>query len=238
MSRRIVQNNIEDLDGGDWVRPIVKENLSERAYGDLKNALMHGKLKPGERLRLRPMSARFGISATPMREALLRLVSEKTLTLDIRGTVIVPTLSLSELMEIRAIRMDLEGRAAASAALKASREEIDRLEEIHLEITDCHRQQQFEKAIVLNTEFHLGLCRAGQMPIVYDIVEVLWMRCGPILSHLYDGGLPDWEPHPHGLIIRALRDRHEKRAQEAIQEDIIRGGQGLLDHVRAMVGSS
>lgn len=214
------------------MQPIVKENLSDRAYADLRQALMRGQLRPGALLRLRPMSARFGISATPMREALLRLVSEKALTLDARGTVMVPTLTLDQLLEIRAIRTDLEGRAAAAAARCASRDEIDGLEAIHSQISQCHLSRSFEKAVDLNTEFHLSLCRMGRLPIVYDIVESLWVRCGPILSHLYDAGLPDWEPHPHLRVIAALRAGDGEGARDAIREDIERGGQGLLTHVK------
>ncbi len=182
----------------DWARPIIKENLSERAYSSLRAALMRGQLRPGERLRLRPMSVRFGISATPMREALLRLVSEKALALDARGTVAVPTLTLDQLLEIRTIRTDLEGRAAAAAAKLASDSEIEALAEAHRQMALCHKLKQFEKAIDLNTEFHLDLCRLGRLPVLYDLVEGLWVRCGPILSHLYDGGPPeDWDAHAH-----------------------------------------
>lgn len=232
MSRSPQENSAKTLEEADWVQPIVKENLSDRAYSDLRQALMRGQLRPGALLRLRPMSARFGISATPMREALLRLVSEKALTLDARGTVVVPTLTLDQLLEIRAVRTDLEGRAAAAAARFASKQEIDGLEAIHRQISQCHLSQQFEKAVDLNTEFHLGLCRLGRMPIVYDIVEGLWVRCGPILSHLYDAGLPDWEPHPHLRVIAALRADDGEGARDAIREDIERGGQGLLTHVK------
>ncbi|MDZ5699761.1 GntR family transcriptional regulator [Chelativorans sp. M5D2P16] len=215
------------------MRPIAKENLSERAYAQLRSALMHGQLKPGERLLLRPMSERFGISATPMREALLRLVSEKALALDARGTVVVPTLTLEQLLEIRSIRLDLEGRAAAEAARIASSEAITELEEIHARISECHRTGAFARAVNLNTAFHLQLCESGKLPIVLEIVERLWVRCGPILSHLYDAGVPDWEPHPHLRIIAALRARDPEGARAGIQEDIERGGKGLLDHVRS-----
>lgn len=216
----------------DWARPIIKENLSERAYSSLREALMRGQLRPGERLRLRPMSVRFGISATPMREALLRLVSEKALALDARGTVAVPTLTLDQLLEIRSIRTDLEGRAAAAAAKIASDGDIDGLANIHGQMALCHKLKQFEKAIDLNTEFHLLLCRLGKLPVLYDLVEGLWVRCGPILSHLYDGGLPeDWDVHAHLRIITALRNRDPDAARQAISEDIINGGQGLLAHV-------
>jgi DNA-binding GntR family transcriptional regulator len=216
----------------DWARPIVKENLSERAYSSLRQALMRGQLRPGERLRLRPMSVRFGISATPMREALLRLVSEKALALDARGTVAVPTLTLDQLLEIRTIRTDLEGRSAAAAASVASDNEIDTLANIHARMCNCHQIQQFEEAIDLNTEFHLLLCRMGRLPVLYDLVEGLWVRCGPILSHLYDGGLPeDWESHAHLRILAALRNHDPNAARKAICEDIINGGRGLLAYV-------
>jgi DNA-binding GntR family transcriptional regulator len=232
VSRSLQENSAEAAGEADWVQPIVKENLSDRAYADLRQALMRGQLRPGALLRLRPMSARFGISATPMREALLRLVSEKALTLDARGTVMVPTLTLDQLLEIRAIRTDLEGRAAAAAARCAASDEIDGLEAIHSQISKCHLSRSFEKAVDLNTEFHLTLCRMGRLPIVYDIVESLWVRCGPILSHLYDAGLPDWEPHPHLRLIAALRARNAEGARDAMREDIERGGQGLLAHVK------
>jgi DNA-binding GntR family transcriptional regulator len=209
----------------------VKENLSERAYLELRGALMRGQLRPGEKLLLRPMSARFGISATPMREALLRLASEKALSLDARGTALVPTLTLDQLLEIRTIRVDLEGRAAAAAAERATDEEVEGLADLHARISLCHEQRDFAAAVDLNTEFHLTLCALARLPILYEIVEGLWVRCGPILSHLYDAGVPDWEPHPHLRVIAALRARDRDGARDAIREDIERGGQGLLDHV-------
>lgn len=194
---------------------------------------MLGKLKPGEALRLRPVAARFGISPTPMREALLRLVFERGLTLDARGSVIVPTLTLEQLEEIRSIRVDLEGKAAAAAALRATSDEVDSLEVLHARIMTCHTRSAWEEAVELNTQFHLELSSLGNLPITQDIIELLWVRCGPILSHLYDAGVPDdWDPHPHLRIIDALRRRLPDAAREAIRVDIEQGGQGLLDHVR------
>ncbi|ETX12866.1 GntR family transcriptional regulator [Roseivivax halodurans JCM 10272] len=179
------------------------------------------------------MSEKFGISMTPMREALLRLVVEKAMVIDGRGTVIVPELTLAQLLEIRAIRMDLEGNSAASAARHATSEEVDHLESLQERISICHASKRFEDAVHLNTEFHLALCSAGHLPITREIVEGLWVRCGPILSHLYDAGVPaDWDPHPHIRIIEALRRGDENAARGGIQYDIEMGGRGLLDYVR------
>ncbi|EAU47910.1 GntR family transcriptional regulator [Salipiger bermudensis] len=216
----------------DWAKPIERENLSDRAYTTIRNALMRGQLAPGERLRLRPLSQRFGISLTPMREALLRLVFERVMAFDERGTVYVPSLSLEQLLEIRSIRMDLEGKTAAAAAKRITPAELQDLEDIQSGISDCHARKSYADAVHLNTEFHLALCRAGRLPITYDLVENLWVRCGPILSHLYDAGVPsDWQPHPHERIIEALKTGDADAAEAGIRFDIEMGGQGLLEHV-------
>jgi DNA-binding GntR family transcriptional regulator len=214
-----------------WYPPIVKENLSERAYLALREALMRGQLLPGERLLLRPTSERFGISVTPMREAFMRLISTNALGLDGRGTVFVPVLTRDELIEIRNIRIDLEGRAAAEAADVATQPDIDALETIHARIAACHQSHAFPEAVEFNTQFHLALCRAARLPILLEIVENLWVRCGPILSHLYDGGVPDWDPHPHEIVLQSLRARGAESCRAAIQYDIKNGGKGLLQYV-------
>ena len=192
---------------------------------------MRGRLLPGERLLLRPTSERFGISVTPMREAFMRLISTNALCHDGRGTIFVPALMRDELIEIRNIRIDLEGRAAAEAACVATQPEIEAMEAIQARIAACHQSQAFAEAVELNTQFHLALCRAARLPILQDIVENLWVRCGPILSHLYDGGVPDWNPHPHELVLQALRARDADGCRAAIQYDIKNGGKGLLQHV-------
>lgn len=222
----------KDLKSDVWAHPIVKENLSDIAYAALRNALMRGHLDPGDQLPLRPTSARFGISPTPMREALTRLVVERALTLDGRGTVTVPRLTLDQLLEIRSIRTDLEGRCAAQAARLATPDEIDALEALHHEIALAQSKKEFRAAIDLNTQFHLQLCQMARLPLTYEIIEGLWVRCGPILTHLYDAGLPEhWAPHPHIRVIESLRERDPEETRKAITYDIENGGKGLLEHV-------
>lgn len=237
MSTRTLKNIGVNGDAHAWASPITKENLGDRAYLALREALMGGQLKPGEKLLLRPMSKRFGISATPMREAFLRLVSLDALALDARGTAIVPELSRDELIEIRNIRLDLEGRAAAAAALNATEAQIDALEAMHAQLSRAFESGDHAQAIDLNTQFHLHLCRAGGMPILLEIVENLWVRCGPLLSHLYDGGNPFRDVHPHITVIEGLRARDPEVTQRAICHDIEHGGHGLLRHAKATVQS-
>ncbi len=213
---------------GTWARKISKENLSETAYHAIRAALMHAQLAPGTKLRLRQMAAQFGVSATPMREALIRLVNEKALQLDARGTAFVPELTLTELREIRGIRLMLEGDCAARAAERAGDPGADELQEIHAGIMAALEAEDFARAVNLNTEFHLCLCRLADQPVTYDIVESLWVRCGPILSRLYDEGVPGYEgEHPHLRLIRAIRAGESRAARAEIEADIRGLGAGL-----------
>lgn len=213
-------------------RPKPKKNLSDRAYNALRDALMRGHLEPGNQLPLRPTSARFGISPTPMREALTRLVVERALTLNDRGTVIVPHLTKEELLEIRDIRKDLEVRCAAQATQSANEDEIQALADLNHQFMQLLKHRNYRQALDLNTQFHLQLAKMAKLPLTYDIIEGLWVRCGPILTYLDDSGLPtNWASHPHQRVLDALRNDDPKSAGDAIYQDIEDGGRGLLNYV-------
>ena len=216
----------------DWANPVPRGSLADHAFEAVRNALMRGQIPPGARLSLRPLSKRFGISATPMREALLRLESTGAVELNARGTAVVPHLTRAQLDEIRAIRLDLEGRTAIAAVERATGDGIAGLEQIQAGIVDAQQRGAYAEAIDLNTRFHIALCRLGGMPIMLDIVENLWVRCGPILSHLYDDGIPQWDPHPHSMVIDGLHARDAAAVRRAIEFDILNGGSGLLRHAR------
>ena len=219
--------------GSEWIKPIQRQSLSENAYINLREALMEGRMKPGDELPLRPISRSFGISATPMREALLRLVTEHALEMDGRGRISVPHLSRATLLEVRRIRLFLEGNAAREAALHARPEAVDALEQIHIDLSAAQDAGDFPRAVGLNTKFHLKLCEIAALPVSHEVVSNLWVRCGPLLSHLYDRGVPDnWDPHPHVRIVAAIRAKDPEAAYAALLHDIEGGGAGLLAHVK------
>jgi len=181
---------------------------------------MHAQLTPGDTLNLRPVAKLFNISVTPMREALLRLVSEKLLKINERGTIVVPALTLEEMLEIQSIRKDLEGRAAALAVNHATKKDIARLEEFHRRMLEAKQTEERRETLSWNAKFHLTLCELGRCPITYEIVETLWVRCGPSLIHLFNVGLEQWDPHPHLDVIDALRTGDGPKARDAISRDI------------------
>ncbi|ONG45990.1 hypothetical protein BKE38_25920 [Pseudoroseomonas deserti] len=210
-------------------RRLTRDSLSERAYQEVRTALMLSRLAPGEKLLLRPLAAQLGISATPVREALLRLVSEQALQMDERGTVIVPRIDRARFLEIRALRCTLEGQAGEAAAARATQADIAALAALHDRLVAAEKRRDFATALQTNEAFHFGLCRLAGMPVLLGLLEILWMQCGPLLSHLYAGGAENPPRHGHLEALEGLRRRDAARVRAAIIRDIEEGGRPLLD---------
>jgi len=210
---------------------ITKESVSQQAYVAIRNSLMRSGLKPGQKLIFRQVADQLNISVTPVRESLLRLVSENALALDERGTVFVPTLSLEQCIEIRDLRMLLEGEGAARAAMSATKTEINELVEIHNRYIATENDRDFAAALAENENFHFGVCRLARSPALFRVVENLWMQFGPTLSYVYDGNSRPFRGQKHGhlKVIEALRKRDPERARRAMSDDILIGGKSLLE---------
>ncbi|MBV0890607.1 GntR family transcriptional regulator [Paracoccus sp. Z118] len=93
------------------------------AYSLILSAIDNGTYRPGDRLVESELAERFGVSRTPVREALQRLETQSMLTRDGRS-LIVAALDHNQLTELYAVRTELEALAARLAARHASREEV------------------------------------------------------------------------------------------------------------------
>ena len=116
--------------------------LAEIATERLRRDIIHGALKPAEKLQLRGLKARYGLGGSPIREALSRLESEGLVTSESqRGFWVAPT-SAEDLRDIIRLRQVIEG-----AALRHSIEHGDEAWEIAL-VTAFHRLQKIAKQLV------------------------------------------------------------------------------------------
>ncbi len=210
-----------------------RDSLSQRAYAQIRRSLTSSRLRPGHRLILRPLAAELGLSPTPVREALLRLVSEQALCLDERGSAIVPVMNRADFGELAAMRGDLEARAAERAAEFADSAQIDELEQVNARCVAAHLRQQHLPMLDANAAFHRLVCRAGRAPLILRTLEGLWMRLGPLYALSFDRPLRplDGDGHPHDRLLDALRHRDGAAARSAAMLDISHGNQRLEQHL-------
>ncbi|MBZ9771773.1 GntR family transcriptional regulator [Mesorhizobium sp. CO1-1-8] len=198
------------------------QTLNDRAYGALKQELISGGFGPGQTLVIRKLAETFGISTTPIREALQRLVAERLLEMQNNRSVIVPLLSASAFEELTRIRIAVEGLAGEMAASRMSESGL-----VDIQATLAGMQRAIEAGdartyLSLNEAFHFAIYHHAGAPILLNMIRDLWGRVGPYLKLLMqaDRYIPR-SNDAHRKIVAALEQRNGPTARMFIEEDII-----------------
>ena len=203
-----------------------KSGLAAEVYERLAQELMSGALPPGTRLKIRDLADRMGVSVTPVRDAVWRLVSHGGLQFQSPRDIRVPLLERMRYLEIRAIRLELEGLAAGRAAEIATTDDLAWLGRLIVENEDALARDDHDRALRMNQEFHLALPVIAQMPILHDMLAKLWLQMGPLIASGYRAGGRVMIDH-HYPVLDAIRGHDADAARAGIQRDIQAGGEVL-----------
>ncbi|MCB1408736.1 MAG: GntR family transcriptional regulator [Rhodobacter sp.] len=195
----------------------------DRVYRSLRTQVMHGELAPGLALTLRGIAREFGVSMTPAREAVQRLVAEGALTMSASGRVTTPELSNDRIEELASIRALLEPELGSRALPRAHSALIDRMEAINAANTDAVQQADAVRYVRTNLEFHRTLYLRAQSPAMLAMVETLWLQLGPTMRALYDRLRRNTPPPHHRMILAALRAGDDPGLRLALRTDVTQG---------------
>jgi len=202
-------------------RPIT---LAEAAYESVAASLMEGGYVPGDRLVARALAAQLGVSLTPAREAVLRLVSEGALELRNPRTIVVPTLSPQQFKEIYCIRHALEPTAARIAAAQLTGEDVKALERLLERMTGHYARGDYRQAFRSNREFLFRIYAAAGMPLVLSFIQAAWLRVGPTFRLLYPTlAVPEDALRIRAEAISAIKAQDATGLSAAIEKDLLRG---------------
>jgi GntR family transcriptional regulator, colanic acid and biofilm gene transcriptional regulator len=203
-------------------KQVNKASLSEQIYRNLRLSLMEGEYRPGERLTIQGVAEIYGTSITPVREAIMRLASEKALTFTAATSVSVPVLKPRDLREIVAIRIQLEGMAAHRVGETATPRMIAGFEALN-EAFIAAAAGNPREAAQANRDFHFMILRAAELPYVETICENMWALMGPFLRTFHEE-MParrlSGDDHLHFRFVEALRRNDAAAAQAAMQADV------------------
>jgi DNA-binding GntR family transcriptional regulator len=209
--------------------PVARENLTGIVYAKLRAALLEGRLWPGQRLKIRDLAKTLDVSETPVREAVMQLVREGGLEMIAGRAITVAHLSLSQYLELRRIRLELEGLAAEIAAPLVTDRLIKQLAQIHTALIASETAHDWPTAIRTNWQFHFTLYQAAEMPELLAILERIWLRNGPLVNYQYPHAPPTYPGrHQHLNVLDALRQRDAAGARKAVRDDMIEGGRRLV----------
>ncbi|KAA0075083.1 GntR family transcriptional regulator [Tardiphaga sp. P9-11] len=166
------------------VEPLDRQTLGERAYAQLADLLISGRLAPGEKLSLRMAAEVLGVSIMPVREAVSRLVADKALEVAANRAVRVPVMSATQFRDLTKVRIAIEGHAAAEAARLRGDGNLESIAsaEAAMRAESEVKAPDLPRAVELNKTFHFAVYEAAQSPILVEIIRALWLKAGPVIN--------------------------------------------------------
>lgn len=174
-----------------------------------------------------------GVSLTPARDAIARLVREGAIEVSETHMFSVPILKQDRYRAISQIRISLEPMAARQAVAANSNGLADRLEKLNKAMRDGIERKEFDESLRYDSEFHFSLYQAAGKPDLERIIDGLWVLTGPTRTRLpieYRQELNGYKNHVK--IIDGVRRGDADAVGDAIAYDIATGSEviaALLD---------
>jgi DNA-binding GntR family transcriptional regulator len=208
--------------------------LREVIADSIRESIISGKLKPGERLLEVNISKILGVSRTPAREAFLQLDSEGFLEVMPRKGAIVTNLSSKDAKDIYGVRSVLEGLAVKLAIEKFSKEKINALISINdkLEKLSKGKIDNPKTVIELNHIFHDTINKGSENDKLYQMIDLLrkqTMRYNQIYLSFLSCLKNSIEEHKK--IIKAINSKDKDLAETIMRRHVEYAGKVLCEYI-------
>jgi DNA-binding GntR family transcriptional regulator len=194
-----------------------------------------GALLPGDAIDEDALASRFGVSRTPVREALLQLSVRGLVTIAPRAGIYVSRLSIPELMSLLELLAELEGACAKLATRRMTKEEGETLRRVHEESKAYEEQEDAQAYSRANAQFHEILYRACRNEALMTEIAHIRRRTQVYRQTVFQNQLRIRRSREdHGHIVEAILSGDEAAAYQHMIEHIAVGGRDfadLLSHV-------
>ena len=197
-------------------------STAEAVRQSLTAAIVNRELPPGLRLGEDRLANLFGVSRTPVREALVGLVNANLAVRDSRGFLRVGSITSEQILEVYAVRQVLEGFAASHAALVASPADLAKLKQLNASCAQAAARSDFKALATNNLRFHSAIAAAcGNRLLVHFVDEIHnWVsRIGS--TTLSNPGRASVALVEHNAIIDAIEERDSERAERLAREHMV-----------------
>lgn len=207
--------------------PVPALRLNERALYEqvaeqLRGRILAHTLGPGSWIDEQALAVEFGISRTPLREALKVLASEGLVTMKLRRGAYVTEVSERDIAEVYHLLALLESDAAATVAHAASAAQLGELEALHRELEAMASDR--DRFFAANEHFHMRLLEIAdsrwRLQLVIDLRKVMKLNRH---HSLFKQGRLEASLKEHRQIMAALKSRNAERAQQLMRQHLVHG---------------
>ena len=217
------------------MKPIARLNFAEEIRQKLEDQINSGELLPGDALDERDLAARFGVSRTPVREAIAQLSAQGLVTSAPRQGVLVARMSIKELLALFELLAELEGICAKFCARRLNESQRKRLLEVqqagllHVEAGDVQAYSQY------NVDFHALLYAGCHNEFLAQQLRSLRRRTQMYRQNAFmQIGRMRVSHADHQRILDAILKGDAEQAQREMVEHITIGGKGFAEFVSTL----
>ncbi|GFE56591.1 GntR family transcriptional regulator [Geobacter sp. AOG1] len=203
--------------------------LREKILETIRDAIMSGGLKPGEKVAEPELAEKFGISRTPIREAFRQLESEGYLTVIPRKGAVVTSFSPRDVEEFYAIKSILEGYAARCACEKLLDKDLEKLDAINSKLRQMADEGDIRHFFKIHNDFHDLFIRASDNEKLQEMISNLLNKFQRLrVASLSLPGRMHISVQEHEKIIEAFRKRNADLAEKLVRKNAEYGGKVLM----------
>jgi len=196
-------------------------SLSDRVYHDIKYLILSGELKGGDRIPEETLAEKFGVSRTPVREAVRRLDEFGLVRLKPRSYAEVIELSEAEADQVMSVRIELEALSIRLLATKATQKDVQALTEVAEKCYRALESGSVAETFEMDSFFHLEIAQRSGNGILADLIERLDAKVQ--LVRLMRCSTPETinqNIHVHDKIIEAIAANDSAKAEAIMREHI------------------
>lgn len=210
--------------------PGEPESLSAGVVHRLELEILKGQRKPGDRLDERQLADHFGVSRTPVREALQRLAASGLVVSRGRQGLQVAQLSLADLLDAFSVAAEMEALASAQASRRIRPDQRDRLEAAHRACSSAAEVRDVDRFYEANLEFHETIATASHNRVLGEELRRLTVKISPYRRTItFQPGRMQSSIPEHEQIMQAIFRGDPVQASQVMRSHVTLLGDGLSD---------
>jgi DNA-binding GntR family transcriptional regulator len=215
---------------GTALAPGEPESLSANVVHRLELEILKGQRKPGDRLDERQLAEHFGVSRTPVREALHRLAASGLVVSRGRQGLQVAQLSIADLLDAFSVAAEIEALASAQASRRIRPDQRSRLEAAHEACSAAANARDVDGFYEANLEFHETIAAASHNRILRDELRRLTVKISPYRRTItFQPGRTKSSVPEHERIMHAIFHGDAAQASQLMRSHVTLLGDGLSD---------
>ncbi|WP_264739016.1 GntR family transcriptional regulator [Cytobacillus firmus] len=205
-----------------------RDTLHLKVCNVIREAIIRGDFKPGERLKQSDLAEKMGVSRMPVREAFRKLESEGLIKLEPHKGAVVKSISIKDIEEIYALRSELEKMAVYQSVDFLTDEDISQLSSL---VAEMEKADDADTFVQYNIDFHRLLVKRCNWERLNTFIGTLWNGLPQQTPHLLTGQI-ETSNTEHRKILEAVVKKDKETAANIVSEHIYRTGESLIESLK------